>query len=903
VIRYFLRSLGAAARHGRTLYILSVVGVALGVASVLSIQIINQGALATFRGGLRAVSGEADFTVMGRFPSFPESLYAALLSVPGVEAAWPLYQVDVALASPGQPGPGRVEAVPDQHLEIYGVDLFAGWRAPFLDDVASPEDGEPRTNREPGPDRKAGPEGGSGTDRERGSGRAAREAPRSTTEQLSARLMAPLADSGWIAVTPALAREMGWEVGERFAVSSGSRRVELKVGALVDFQRYAPQASRRIAIMDLAQSQSLLGRPGELHQIDVRLAAGAERSAVMEETERRLGPSIIQAVTAEQREAQVGDLLSAFRLNLTALSLISVFAGVVVIFSSTQASLVRRRAEFGLLRSLGATPRQLLALILAEVVLQAIAGTALGVALGYLAAVLNVERVSGTLTNIYLLQELEGLRIAPLSWLLAVLVGVGGALLGAILPAIDLSRRDPRSLLGTATLREESVALAPLLAAIGLALLGAAWIWFVTAGREVQARGFILGFFLLAALPLMTPLAIRLVCGRIRPRGFNLVYSLNTIGLRLHTTAFAVAALEVAVTMMVGITLLVGSFRQTLDTWAGRTLRADVFVTTPAWARAGSRATVDPAVVERLRGQPSVAALETLRQFPARSGARPVNVGSLGSTGEGWEQRLVLRSGDPAEVARRMRTGDAVVIGEPLARAAGLGVGDSFPLTTPSGERSFVVAGVVYDYSSGAGSVLMPEAAMTEAFGPGEVNNVALFLRPGIDPQEEVDRLKSELRDVALVIRSNRDLRSEVLRIFDQTFAVTRLLESMALLVASTGIALALLVLARERAAELALYRAIGALRGQIFRLFLGEGLGLAALGLLFGTAGGIGLAAILIYVINPSYFGWSIRPAFPIASLLAQAATILVVAVLASVYPSWRASRTPAVELSRDEL
>jgi len=156
---------------------------------------------------------------------------------------------------------------------------------------------------------------------------------------------------------------------------------------------------------------------------------------------------------------------------------------------------------------------------------------------------------------------------------------------------------------------------------------------------------------------------------------------------------------------------------------------------------------------------------------------------------------------------------------------------------------------------------------------------------------------------VALVIRSNRDLRSEVLRIFDQTFAVTRLLESMALLVASTGIALALLVLARERAAELALYRAIGALRGQIFRLFLGEGLGLAALGLLFGTAGGIGLAAILIYVINPSYFGWSIRPAFPIASLLAQAATILVVAVLASVYPSWRASRTPAVELSRDEL
>jgi putative ABC transport system permease protein len=156
---------------------------------------------------------------------------------------------------------------------------------------------------------------------------------------------------------------------------------------------------------------------------------------------------------------------------------------------------------------------------------------------------------------------------------------------------------------------------------------------------------------------------------------------------------------------------------------------------------------------------------------------------------------------------------------------------------------------------------------------------------------------------VPLQVRSNRSLREEVFAIFDRTFAVTRLLQGMCLVVAAAGITLTLLVLARERVSELSLYRALGAGRRQIFGVFLGMGLGMAAFGLLLGSGGGIALALVLVFLINRTWFGWTIALHWPWTELAGQALTILAAAIAASLYPALRASRTPATELSRDDL
>ncbi len=302
---------------------------------------------------MRAISGDADFSILGRTPTISETLYPRVLADPGVAGAWPLYRLDVALA-------GRDEI----YLQILGLDLFAPMQIPW------------------------------------------RETPETTSS--------PLWDPGWAAVSPELAARQGWRVGDPFEVSSGSRRTTLQVGALVDFRRTSPLANSRMVVMDIAQAQSAFGGRGVIHQIDVQVREGSDPDQVKRRLARALGPAV-QLLTPEQRRQEASGLLGAFRLNLTALSLVSLFVGGFLIYSSTQASLVRRRNEFGLLRSVGTTRGQMLGLILGEVALLGAIGVLLGLPLGYGVASLSVERVSGTLTNLYLLEEIETLQLPALA--------------------------------------------------------------------------------------------------------------------------------------------------------------------------------------------------------------------------------------------------------------------------------------------------------------------------------------------------------------------------------------------------------------------------------------------------------------------------------------------------------
>ena len=264
--RYFATAMTAHLRAGGSLYLLTVLGVALGVAAVLSIQIINRNAIAAFAGSVKAVSGEADLSVLGYTPNFPEDIYPRVLSTPGVQAAWPLWRAAVALS-------GAANVM----LDLIGVDFFTP--------VDIPWQGEP-------------------------------------TDPAVA-----LSQPGWVALTPLLADQMGWRVGDTFTVSWGSRRVRLTVGARVDFHALNPLASPKLAVMDIAQAQNLFGDAGVIHQIDVKLAAGTDAAAMQTRLQERLGPGV-RVVTPEQRETQAKGLLAAFQLNLTALSLISLFVGV-----------------------------------------------------------------------------------------------------------------------------------------------------------------------------------------------------------------------------------------------------------------------------------------------------------------------------------------------------------------------------------------------------------------------------------------------------------------------------------------------------------------------------------------------------------------------------------------------
>ncbi len=839
--RYLSLSIRTQIRAGRALYLLTVLGVALGVASVVCIQIINRNSLAAFRGSIEAVSGEADFTILSRTPTLSETLYPKVLGTAGVAAAWPLCRLDVALADAA-----------GIFLEVLGIDFFAPVRMPW--------------------------EGKRGED------------------------WSILGQPGWVAVTPQLARDMGWTVGDQFQVSIGSRGVDLTVGALVDFRRLTPFASSRLVVMDISQVQGLLARAGEIDQIDVRLDPSANLAEVVADLQLRLGPSV-RILTPEQRESTASDLLEAFRLNLTALSLISLFVGLFLVYSSTQALLVRRRTEFGVLRSLGATRTQLLGLILLEVLLIGVAGVVLGIPLGYWAAQANVEVVSATLSNLYLLAEIESLEIPFWIYLLAAAIGIGGAVAGALIPALDMSRRQIRALLTPPILHQRVASLSLTLFLGGLLILVLTGLWYQLYGWTWKPSGFVLGIAVLVALPLSAPLFIRGIAAAVPVRGFGLAYSLKSLGARLQTTSFAVSSLAIAVSMLIGITFMIGSFRRTVDVWVAGTVKADIYVSTSSFRGRGVQATLDDQLVSSLSNLPGIAAVDRLRKLEVSSGDREIYLAGVDMSLVGGEARFPLLFGDPSRAWPLLRQGQAVLIGETLAHSADLGVGDRLVVSAPGGEVGFPIAGVYYDYSPGKGLAVVDLEALAQHFGPGPAHSLALYLKEPEGTERVVDQLKLRHAETPLRFRSNRSLRQAVLRIFDQTFAITRLLQAMCLLIAVCGITLTLLILARERISELALYRALGALRQQIFWVFVGKGLGIGLLGLALGLLGGVALAAILIFVINRAYFGWTIQVYWPWASLMQQTATILGAALLASLYPALRASQSPAAVLSRDDM
>ena len=346
--RYFVTAMAAHLRAGGSLYLLTVLGVALGVAAVLSIQIINRNAIAAFAGSVKAVSGEAHLSVLGYTPSFPEDLYPRVLSAPGVQAAWPLWRAAVALSDDD-----------NGMLDLIGVDFFTPVDIPWQG-----EPGEPAV---------------------------------------------ALSQPGWVALTPLLGRANGCGgVGDACTGVDGDSAGAGAPDGLGALGRF-PTPSTRLArpqtgrVMDDRPSAEVwVGDAGAIHQ-DRRQARrrrrphrGPRRRRLREQVS---GAAAVRVVTPEQRETQAKGLLAAFQLNLTALSLISLFVGVFLVYSSTQAALVRRREELGLLRSLGATRRQVFALIITEVGLLGGLGAALGLPLGYGVAQANVRLVSATLSK------------------------------------------------------------------------------------------------------------------------------------------------------------------------------------------------------------------------------------------------------------------------------------------------------------------------------------------------------------------------------------------------------------------------------------------------------------------------------------------------------------------------
>ncbi len=840
VTRHFLflfarQALRSARRHP-VLLALNVASIALGVAVFLAIQIANRSANESFRAGVEMVAGRANLEVRG---TLNDAIFPRIAALPGVRAATPLIEGLVTL--PDQPG---------EYLRILGLDPFTGQ--------------DLRTFELMGADRE--------------------------TFNVEAWLRDPRA----IAVTPQFSTTLGHE--GPLTVLAGGRTTELDPVFVMDPVDAVASADPRLVAMDIGWAQELLGRDGELAAI-ILLVDDTELPSVTAAI-RQLIPGDATVAPPARRSQQVESMLGAFQLNLSALSLVSLLVGMFLIYNTISASVVRRRTEIGTLRALGATRTEVRLLFLAEAAFAGVIGSVIGVVLSLPLAEILTAPVAKTISSLYVLTSINELFLSPGQIAFSLAAGIGASLLAAWIPASEAARCDPASVLrpGSVAARQQRIPATWML--IGLVSLVAAY---GTGAAALQFRiaplGFLSAFLVMAGFSLLAPAAIAVTAWTLRHSPRLIRLAAQNLARSNHRNAITIAALAAAIAMTVGISVMIHSFRGSVDRWIGSTLVADLFIATTGNEIAGAQSQLPPSAVNWLQQRPEVSSVSTFSELPLDfRGERTAFAVVSGSR----ERETRFIGGGQVEKFRRLMEPDTVAISEPFANRFDLQDNDEITLATPTGDRPFRVAGIYQDYARTGGVVMITANNYERYWPPTGVQSLAITLRGGADANELGDAFRANFSaEGQFSIYLNAALRARIFEIFNQTFAITLVLRAIAVGVAAAGVLLALLILATEREREIGTLRAIGASRGQVVGLFLREAalIGLIASGI--GVASGACLAIVLTWVVNKAYFGWTIELSYPLELLAATPLWIVPVAVIAAILPAWKAARTaPALAL-----
>ncbi len=853
-LRYLLRHLWQ--------FGLAVAGVALGVAVVVSIGLANASARRAFTLSSEAVTGRATHQVVGGPGGLPDDALRRLELEAGIETAAPVVEGWVIVPEELPEKPGK----PARTLHLLGVDPFS--EGPFRSYLG-------------------GATGGSRQGR--------------TSIDLGPLLTRP----GACVLAAGTAREMGLRLGDVFTVrAEGMERRLVLAGTLEPEDANTRRAIGDLLVMDIASAQEILDRIGRLDRIDLILDEGAAGQRELSRAAAVLPPGA-QILPAAGRTRTTEEMTRAFRLNLTALSMLALVCGAFLIYNTMTFSVVQRRQWIGTLRALGVSRREVFGLVLGEALAVAVLGTGIGLGAGVLLGRGLVRLVTQTINDLYFVVSVRELAVPASTLALGIALGLGATLLAALVPAIEATQAPPRAALLRSDLEARLRRSLPRTAALGLGLLAAGGALLLPRSLAVSFAGLfavILGCALLA--PVATVLLMLLLR---RPLGALLGVlgrmAAGGVVASLSRTAVAIAALVIAVSVTVGIGVMIDSFRQTVVRWLGMTLQSDVYVSAPSRAGGFSGAALDPEVARRAMALPGVVGGHTIRRAAIPSPSGPVRLVVMGGDPRSIEKLYEFKSGRPAAAWPAFWSGDAVLVSEPFAARTGVGAGSAVRLRTEQGDRGFRVMGVYYDYASDQGVVLMSRPTYQRHWNDPSVSGFALDLAPGTDPDRVVERLRSTIgAERALSIQSNRSLKKISLEIFDRTFLITSVLRLLAGLVAFLGVLSSLMALQLERARELGVLRANGMTPGQVWQLVTSQTglMGLAA-GLL-SLPVGLTLAAVMIYVINRRSFGWTIRMELSPQVLLQALLLALAGALLAGLYPAYRMARTSPALALREE-
>jgi putative ABC transport system permease protein len=830
--------LGSLARR-RVATLFSLIAIVLGVALGMAVQAVHEAALTEFGRGLRTMAGEADLQVVGPRGGFDEALYARLAARPEVAEASPVVEVDAQIV-------GRLES-----LQLLGVDVFR--LAPVTPALL------------PRPAEAAAADAG----RDAGS-------------------LAALAEDS-LFLSAAAQDALGLKTGERLQLHAGTESLEVRIAGDLP----GSPDHRRLAVMDIAAVQARFAKLGLLTRIDLRLAESVAPGAAQAALQALL-PAGVLIEEPRAAEDQAANLSRAYRVNLTMLAAIALLTGGFLVFSAQALSVVRRRTEFAFLRAIGLARRDLFAWLVAEGALVGLAGGLLGVALGHglawgLLAVLGGDLGAGYFSGLTpRLQFQPG--VTALYVALGVLAGVAGAWLPAreaatVSPAQALKAGDEAALLGGHGHPRLGLALVA-------ASLPACWIAPV---NGLPLGGYLAVVCLLAGAVMLLPVLAAGVARLLPRRGpVSARLAAARLGAAPGHAVVAAAGVLTSVALAAAMAIMVASFRGSVDEWLDQVLPADLYLRPGKVQTSGY---LDEALQARIRAVPGVGEVRFTRHDSLRlaPGQAPVALLARPVSADGHELPLVG--------ATRPGGGEpAIWVSEAVQDLYGWRPGQRVEVPLAGRPVALHVAGVWRDYARQTGTVMIDLGDYRRLTGDPLASDAAIDLAPGAAADQVAEALKAAAGPGALETAQPGLIRGITLRIFDRTFAVTYLLEAVAVAIGLAGVAASFAALAAARRREFGMLRHLGLTRRQIGWMLALEGALAAGVGVLGGLLAGGAIGLVLIEVVNRQSFHWSMDLRVPWGSLAWFAAALTALAALAAVLAGRQAMRQEAVLAVRED-
>jgi putative ABC transport system permease protein len=651
-------------------------------------------------------------------------------------------------------------------------------------------------------------------------------------------------------------------------------------------------------VMDIGAMQDLFGRGGQLTRIDLRLQAGTDRNAFVSDMQAAaVWPANLRLTPPADGLQRISNLSRAYRVNLTVLALVALFTGAFLVFSVLALSVAKRAQQFALLRVLGLGPRACLRLVLAEALAIGALGSVAGIALGTALAWLALRLLGGDLGGGYFPGTTPALHWDASAAGLYALLGVAAALIGGWLPA-----RAAQQLPAAQTLK--GLGIAPgggSGARLALwSLLGSALLCLAPPVLGLPLAAYLaIGLLLVGGITLLPPI-MAMVFDRLAPMAMERVLPMLVMerARRVRgSAAVAISGVVAALSLAVALTVMVASFRASVDRWLDVVLPADLFMRTAGNTLANETAYFPPAFVDALKVLPGVQQVATSRSMLLSLEAARPGV-TLLSRDLADPQRSLPMLGASMTAPPGMV---AIHVSEAMVDLYGARLGLPFkPLsdaldTGTAPAPVFFVAGVWRDYARQFGSVAIDKSDFERITADTRISDLSLWLSPGADStavQQRVRELALQYGGPSLVdIASAGELRSLSLRIFDRSFAVTYWLQAVAIAIGLFGVAanFSAQVLARRK--EFGLLSHLGLTRRQILQLVASEGLAWTAVGALAGLLLGLAVSAVLVHIVNPQSFHWTMDLLVPWQRLAALCAATIV----AGTATAWLAARAAA--------